>query len=103
MDNTCAIAYVNNMGGIKSAVCNELATNIWLWCIQRVIWLSASYVHTCTSQNVADIENRKFNENNEWKLNSNVFRIVTETLGVPNFDCLKIEYTICIMETRFKR
>jgi hypothetical protein len=48
------------------------------------IWLSASYVHT--SQNVADIENRKFNENIEWKLNSNVFRIVTEKLGVTNFD-----------------
>lgn len=84
MDNTCAIAYLNNMGGIRSKVCNELATNIWLWCIQRGIWLSASYVHT--SQNVADIESRKFNENIEWKLNSNVFRIVTEKLGVPNFD-----------------
>ena len=84
MDNTCAIAYINNMGRIRSKVCNELATNIWLWCIQRGIWLSASYVHT--SQNVADIESRKFNENIEWKLNSNVFRIVTEKLGVPNFD-----------------
>lgn len=84
MDNTCAIAYINNMGVIRSKVCNELATNIWLWCIQRGIWLSASYVHT--SQNVADTESRKFNENIEWKLNSNVFRIVTEQLGVPNFD-----------------
>ena len=46
--------YINNMGGIRSKVCNELATNIWLWCIQRDIWLSASYVYT--SQNVADIE-----------------------------------------------
>ena len=26
------------------------------------------------------------NENIEWKLNSNVFRIVTEKLGVTNFD-----------------
>ena len=84
MDNTCAIAYINNMGGIRSAVCNELATYIWLWCIQRGIWLSARYVYT--SQSVADIESRKCNENNEWKLNSNVFRIVTEKLVVPNFD-----------------
>jgi hypothetical protein len=66
------LTYINNMGGIRSKVCNELATNIWLWCIQRGIWLSASYIYT--SQNVADIESRKFNENIEWKLTSNVFR-----------------------------
>jgi hypothetical protein len=30
IDNTCAIAYLNNMGGIKSVECNSLATPIWL-------------------------------------------------------------------------
>ena len=28
-----AVAYINNMGGSHSKPCNNLATQIWLWCI----------------------------------------------------------------------
>ena len=37
IDNTCTIAYINNMGGIKSVECNSLAYDIWYWCINRDI------------------------------------------------------------------
>lgn len=43
-DNTTTVAYVNNMGGIKSSECNSTATEIWLWYMERDIWLSAYLV-----------------------------------------------------------
>ena len=33
IDNTTALAYINNMGGSKSNALNQLAVQIWEWCI----------------------------------------------------------------------
>ena len=33
IDNTTAISYINEMGGTKSHDCNELAKEVWEWCI----------------------------------------------------------------------
>ena len=33
IDNTTALAYINNMGGSKSNAVNQLAVQIWEWCI----------------------------------------------------------------------
>ena len=44
IDNTTAVAYLNHMGGTRSISCDELANTIWLWCIQRNIWISATYL-----------------------------------------------------------
>lgn len=84
IDNTCAIAYINNMGGIKSPDCNILARKIWNWCIEKHIWLTASYVPT--SENIADIESRRFNENIEWMLCPDVFQLLTKKWGIPDID-----------------
>ena len=43
-DNTTTVSYINAMGGIKSIPCNDMATIIWEWCIQRNIWLSATHI-----------------------------------------------------------
>lgn len=84
IDNTCAIAYVNNMGGIKALECNDLAYKIWIWCIERGIWLTANYVHT--SENIADLQSRKFNENIEWMLSTDIFNLLTEKWYIPDID-----------------
>ena len=34
-DNTTAVNYVNEMGGIHSTVCNEISFHIWSWCIDH--------------------------------------------------------------------
>ena len=34
-DNVTAIAYVNNMGGIKSEIGNNIASRIWNFCIEN--------------------------------------------------------------------
>ena len=59
IDNTTAVAYINNMGGSHSLVCNDIANDIWLWCLHRNLWLSAA--HLPGSQNVeADKASRVF-------------------------------------------
>ena len=84
IDNTCAIAYINNMGGIKSIKCNKLANQIWHWCISQKIWLSAEYVQS--SKNIADSSSRLFNDNVEWMLCRHVFNCIVDLWGIPNID-----------------
>ncbi len=76
LDNTTALAYLNKMGGTQSRPLNDLAYEIWQWCIERNIWLSA--VHIPGKVNVeADKMSRVFHDNNEWKLNTKMFKIIS--------------------------
>ena len=43
MDSTTAVAYVNRMGGIQSPVLAQLAIQLWQWCLDRRITLSAIF------------------------------------------------------------
>ena len=53
------------MGGVKSETCNDMALQIWEWCIARQIWLSAR--HIPGSQNIqADRASRAFKDSIEW-------------------------------------
>ena len=80
-DNTTTVAYVDNMGGIKSAECNDMAQKIWLWCMEREIWLSACHIPGSTNVE-ADTESRQFNSSTEWSLNQDVFSDL-DKLWVP--------------------
>ena len=94
-DNTTAISYVNNKGGIKSEICNEIAKELWLWCYCRKLWISAA--HIPGKQNIeADRFSRDFNETIEWKLNPDIFNKVTKLLGTPSIDLFasRINYQI---------
>ena len=71
-DNTTAIAYVNNMGGSKSQKCDQIAKEIWEYCVDRNIYISAA--HIPGKQNViADRCSRIFNDGTEWQLLPNLF------------------------------
>ena len=84
-DNVCTISYLNSKGGVKSLECNKLAKLIWSWCIDRNIWLSATYVPG--SQNEADHSSRSFkNEGIEWKLEKQVFQSIVQTWHMPKID-----------------
>ena len=73
------------MGGVKSVACNELAKEIWAFCIERNIWLSA--VHLPGVQNVvADRLSREFNEQVEWQLDKQVFARICNKFGMPEID-----------------
>ena len=83
-DNTTCCAYINKYGG-KSSELDELAREIWLWCIDRHIHLSAA--HIAGVENVeADKLSRKFNEDLEWTLNKSAFSKVNDIFGPLQVD-----------------
>ena len=85
MDNITAVTYINNMGGTKSVACNRLAKQIWQWCLDRQIWLTAS--HLPGEQNcVADYESRHFQTQTEWMLDVGVFQDICKIVGKPDID-----------------
>ena len=66
-DNTTAVTVVNHMGTSHSDSCNSVAKEIWEWCIDRKIWLSAA--HIPGKQNlIADFESRRNQRASEWRL-----------------------------------
>ena len=84
IDNTTALAYIGNMGG-KLPALNELARKIWLWCIDKNIWLSVAYIET--ENNVeADNESRLNHDNLEWNLNRTLFDEITKLFYMPDID-----------------
>ena len=77
IDNTTSVSYINKYGG-RIASLNAIARDIWLWCIQRNITLSAC--HVCgTDNNIADKLSRTGNEDLEWSLSNNVFTALRQS------------------------
>ena len=73
------------MGGIKSNECNRAAKEIWDWCINRNIWITAAYLPG--KQNTeADTHSRKFNDRTEWMLDEEVFASIAKRYGLPEID-----------------
>ena len=45
MDNRTAVFYVNRMGGTRSPVLSNLAIQIWQWCLERNLSITAEHLH----------------------------------------------------------
>ena len=72
LDNQTAVAYVNNLGGTVSAQATKLARQLWMWCLQRDILLTAQ--HLPGKENViADKESRTMKDRSDWTLNPVIF------------------------------
>ena len=86
MDSKTAIAYISSFGGTHSNRCNEEARNIWLWAIDRNIWLSTGFVRSADNK-TADGLSRTFQTDLEYKLDPYVFQQLQAKLNfVPNID-----------------
>ena len=85
-DNTTALALVNHMGTSHSNKCNFLAKQIWEWCINRAIWLSAA--HIPGKHNViADKESRRELRQSEWMINKEMLKDSLKKLNFkPDID-----------------
>ena len=84
-DNTTAVNYINAMGGTHSVECNSVAKDIWLFCKERQLWLSAAFVPG--KENIhADKESRVFSDNKEWMLSPQLFQQIVEIWGKPAID-----------------
>jgi hypothetical protein len=84
LDNTTAIAYINNFGG-KIKTLNDLAENLWHWCKSREIVVSAFHIKG-TSNRIADDRSRLFNDNIEWMLCTEAFEEIYQKFGKPDID-----------------
>ena len=84
-DNSTTVAYINNMGGTKSAVCNAKTRELWTFAYAHNMWLSA--IHLPGVENViADRESRLIRDETEWSLNNDLFHKLTTVFFVPKID-----------------
>ena len=84
IDNTTALTYINKMGG-RIPKLNNLTREIWEWCMNKNIWLSAAYIKS--AENVdADRESRDRQDNLEWKIDTNMFDKLCKIFGKPEID-----------------
>ena len=67
MDNTAAVAHVNNKGGTHSPCLLAITLELWQWCLDRNIMISAQHVPGKLNT-IADSESRVFNDSSEWKI-----------------------------------
>lgn len=80
MDNQTAVCYINHMGGTRSPVLSNMACQLWEWCLQRGITISAEYLPGDLNK-TADGESRLIRSSGEWKLDSHIFGKVSYLFG----------------------
>ena len=85
LDNVTAVTFINNMDGTHSKPCNKVAREIWLWCLKRKIWLTATHIPGIQNE-AADRFSRKFRDRTEWQLNPSVFKLLVKRWGRPEID-----------------
>ena len=74
------------MGGLVSNSCNHLIKEIWAYCTDQKIWLSAVHILR-KDNNTADYMSRLLNENTEWRLAPFVFHKIVNLFNVtPKID-----------------
>ena len=91
MDNTTAIAYINRMGG-SSHVLASLVYEIWQWCLQREISITAQHIPGIYN-NAADRESRVDRDSSDWKLDPIVFARLNELWGPLEVDLFATRLT----------
>ena len=80
-----AVAYINNMGGVRSPLLDSLSRSIWEWCKLRDIFISAQHIPG-KANNQADTLSREISSNLEWSLNDEVFHEVISQTFIPEID-----------------
>ena len=86
LDNSTAVACINNMGTSHSVTCNQMAFSIWLWCRDSNVWVSAAHIPG-KENTAADAESRKINLDAEWKLDKAVLeQALAQLQASPSID-----------------
>ena len=76
-DNSTALSYINNMGGMHSVICNDIAKRIWEFAQNRDFWISSSHIPG-VGNTMADKMSRVFNDNTEWMLSHKLFKVLCD-------------------------
>ena len=87
IDNTSAVAYINNHGGTVSKELVSLTRDLWMWCLERNIHIQAQHLPGVDLLNHrADAESRSMKDRSDWKLNQQTFRKINELYGPLEVD-----------------
>ena len=73
MGNTTAVAHVNNKGGTHSPQLVNLTLELWQWCLQKSILITAQHP-LGELNNAADRESREFYDSSEWQIDPHVIQ-----------------------------
>ena len=74
LDNTTAVAYINNQGGTRSPSLTSLTLEQWNWCLQHNILITAEHLSGVSNVR-ADRDSRKFIDSSDWKLPPEIITI----------------------------
>ena len=86
IDNSTAVANINNYGSIKSPTLNQLSREFWDWCLQRQLHLSAESIPGIQNC-IADRLSRQLEKGGvEWCLNNRIFRTIRQMTFEPSID-----------------
>ena len=91
-DNITVVSYLNHMGGTKSQTLIETARQVWEWCLQRNITLSAQYLPRL--ENVrADFLSRYLTDRTDWHLNPTIVQAIDRLWGPLEVDLFATRLT----------
>ena len=87
IDNTTAVAAINNQGTSHCDKTNDLAFDVWQFCMKHDLHLTAAYIPGVLNK-VSDYESRNFkSQDKEWMLNPKLLTKAFETLKfTPEID-----------------
>ena len=85
IDNTTAVAYVNNMGGTASKELVALTKDLWMWCLERNIQITAVHLPGVLNT-IADTDSRQMLDRTDWKLNPMIFQSINNLYGPIDMD-----------------
>ena len=85
IDNTTAIAYINNQGVTVSKELISLTRDLWMWCLERNIHIQAQYLPGVMNQTV-DRESRSMKDRSDWSLDQSTFQRIDRVYGPLEVD-----------------
>ena len=85
-DNSTCVSYINKKGGSKSTKLNAIALELWFWCSDRNIILTAEHIPGKTNVQ-ADFLSRNINNSGEWGLDEGKFHAIIDHFQMrPSID-----------------
>ena len=86
-DNTTVVAYINKQGGTCSRVLCDMSLDLWKFCIDRNISISASFIPGI-SNGKADELSRRVLSDHSYSLSQDVFLVLCDSISFPlSVDC----------------
>ncbi|KAL1919968.1 uncharacterized protein VTP21DRAFT_1114 [Calcarisporiella thermophila] len=85
VDNTTAVAYINNLGGTRSPRLNEIAQKIWKSCLKRRIQLVVEHIPGSLNTK-ANAASREIRTSQAWYIDKRAFNKIERAWGPHTVD-----------------